>query len=91
MPMRRYADLPNKGGDPEWSGDIHGRKLKQVCGEFRIRGEYQSYEEIKVGNVDRTYKVNCMRDDGKPKSYIVQEVSTYAFKNPVQVVQNPTR
>ncbi len=63
-------------------------KLKQVCDEFRIRGEYQSYDEIKVGNVNRTYKVNFIRDDGKPKSYIVQEVNTYVFKNPIQVMEN---
>ena len=35
-----------------------------------------------MGNVNRTYKVNYIRDDGKPKSYIVQRVNTYVFKNP---------
>ncbi len=29
-------------------------KLRQVCEEFRIEGVYESYEEIKVGNVNRT-------------------------------------
>ena len=41
-----------------------------------------------MGNVNRTYKVNYIRDDGKPKSYIVQRVNTYVFKNPVQVMDN---
>jgi Ser/Thr protein kinase RdoA (MazF antagonist) len=63
-------------------------KLKQVCEAFRIQGTYQSYEEIKMGNVNQTYKVNYLWSDGKAKSYIVQAVNTYVFKNPVQVMEN---
>ena len=63
-------------------------KLQHVCNEFRIEGTYQSYEEIKVGNVNRTYKVNFSREDGSLKSYIVQAVNTYVFKNPEQVMEN---
>ncbi|MDD3409196.1 MAG: aminoglycoside phosphotransferase family protein [Eubacteriales bacterium] len=63
-------------------------KLRQVCEAFRIQGTYQSYEEIKIGNVNQTYKVNYLRNDGKKKSYIVQAVNTYVFKNPVQVMEN---
>ena len=64
------------------------QEIQQVCEAFRIRGAFQSCEEIKMGNVNRTYKVNYIRDDGKPKSYIVQRVNTYVFKNPVQVMDN---
>ncbi len=63
-------------------------KLRKVCKSFRIQGAFQSYDEIKMGNVNRTYKVNFIRDDGKRKSYIVQAVNTYVFKNPVQVMDN---
>ena len=69
-------------------------KLQQVCKEFCIRGEFRSYEEIKVGNVNKTYKVNFSRlDDKNPgkmkdKSYIVQSINTYAFKNPIRVMEN---
>ncbi len=66
-------------------------RLQQVCKEFRIGGTYQSYEEIKVGNVNRTYKVNFLQEDGSPKSYIVQAVNTYVFKNPEQVMENIDR
>lgn len=38
--------------------NITAEKLKQVCEAFRIQGVYQSYEEIKTGNVNQTYKVN---------------------------------
>lgn len=63
-------------------------KLKQVCKAFRIAGTYEGYEEIKVGNVNRTYRVDYRRDDGKKKSYIVQQVNTFVFKKPVEVMEN---
>lgn len=66
-------------------------KLRQICREFRIAGELISYEELKVGNINRTFKVNCLRPDGSPKSYIVQEVNTYVFRDPVGVMENIDR
>lgn len=68
------------------------RKLLQVGEAFRIPGPFFSYEEIKVGNVNHTYKVNYIRDDGtgmaRIKSYLVQRVNTYAFQHPVELMQN---
>ncbi|MGN0802209.1 MAG: hypothetical protein ACI4MF_06395, partial [Candidatus Faecivicinus sp.] len=66
-------------------------KLRQVCEAFRIEGTMCSCEEIKVGNVNRTYKVDFLRDDGKEKSYIVQQVNTFVFKDPVAVMENIDR
>ena len=66
-------------------------KLKSVCSVFRISGTFHSYEEIKIGNVNRTYKVNFLREDNKLKSYIVQQVNTYVFKEPVKVMENIDR
>ena len=71
------------------------RKLLQVGEAFRIPGPFFSYEEIKMGNVNHTYKVNYIRDDGtgmaKIKSYLVQRVNTYAFQHPVELMQNIDR
>ena len=71
------------------------RKLLQVGEVFRIPGPFFSYEEIKMGNVNHTYKVNYIRDDGtgmaKIKSYLVQRVNTYAFQHPVELMQNIDR
>ena len=68
------------------------RKLLQVGEAFRIPGPIFSYEEIKVGNVNHTYKVNYIRDDGtgmaRIKSYLVQRVNTYAFQHPVELMRN---
>ncbi len=63
-------------------------KLHEVCRLFRIYDEYLGYETIQMGNVNRTYKVNVRLPDGNPKSFLVQNVNTYAFRNPVALMDN---
>ena len=63
-------------------------KLKEVCTAFRLPGTYLGYESIQVGIVNRTYKVNFRLDDGKEKSFLVQNVNTYAFRNPIGLMNN---
>ena len=67
--------------------DLH-QKLLEVSRDFRIDYEYLGYETIQMGNVNRTYKVNFRMPDGKPKSFLVQNVNTYAFRNPVGLMEN---
>ena len=67
--------------------DLH-QKLLEVSRLFRIEYEYLGYETIQMGNVNRTYKVNFMLPEGKPKSFLVQNVNTYAFRNPVGLMEN---
>ena len=64
------------------------QKLLDVSRLFRIDYEYLGYETIQMGNVNRTYKVNFMLPEGKPKSFLVQNVNTYAFRNPVGLMDN---
>ena len=67
--------------------DLH-QKLLEVSRLFRIDYEYLGYETIQMGNVNRTYKVNFMLPEGKPKSFLVQNVNTYAFRNPIGLMDN---
>ncbi len=67
--------------------DLH-EKLLEVSRLFRIDYEYLGYETIQMGNVNRTYKVNFLLPEGKPKSFLVQNVNTYAFRNPVGLMDN---
>ena len=67
--------------------DLHD-KLLEVSRLFRIEYEYLGYETIQMGNVNRTYKVNFMLPEGKPKSFLVQNVNTYAFRNPIGLMDN---
>ena len=68
------------------------RQLLHVGEKFCIPGPFFSYEEIKMGNVNHTYKVNYIRDDGSGmaqiKSYLVQRVNTYAFQHPLELMSN---
>ena len=73
--------------------DINTARMLQKIGQaFCIEGPFFSYEEIKMGNVNHTYKVNYVRDDGSGmaqiKSYLVQRVNTYAFQHPIELMQN---
>ena len=42
--------------------------------------------------MNHTYRVNYIRDDGtgmaQIKPYLMQLVNTYAFKNPIQLMEN---
>lgn len=63
-------------------------KLQEVCRLFKIEDEFVGYETIQMGNVNKTYKVNFLLPGGVPKSFLVQNVNTYAFRNPVGLMQN---
>lgn len=63
-------------------------KLMEICAAFRIPGRLSAWEELKVGNINKTYKVTFTRDNGFEKTYIVQQLNTYVFKNPEQVMEN---
>ncbi len=68
------------------------RKLQQVGEAFELEGPFFSYEEISRGNVNHTYKTNYVRDDGTGmaviKSFLVQRVNTYAFRDPIALMDN---
>lgn len=63
-------------------------QLKRVCEGFCIYDEYVGYELIQVGNVNKTYRVKFRLEDGTIKSFLVQNVNTYVFKNPKLVMEN---
>jgi len=62
-------------------------KLRQVCECFHLKGEFKAFQEIKMGNVNRTYRVIYQTPEGE-KSYILQAVNTFVFKQPQQVMAN---
>ena len=64
------------------------RKLRQICEKFRIYDTYLGHEIINVGNVNKTYRVMVRLQDGKEKSFLVQNLNTYVFRNPVQLMEN---
>ena len=63
-------------------------KIKEICRSFGIPGKPVSYKEITVGNVNKTYKADFFCENGTVKSYVVQQINTYVFRNPAQVMAN---
>ena len=63
-------------------------KLQEICRLFRIEGTYVGSETIQMGNVNKTYEVKFIQPNGTPKSYLVQNVNTYAFRQPVELMDN---
>ena len=63
-------------------------KLEQVSRQFRIEGTFVGYETICVGNVNKTYEVKFILPEGTEKSFLVQNVNTYAFRKPIELMEN---
>lgn len=59
--------------------------LRVVGEKFRLKGELESYELITHGNINTTY---CVKYRNPDKSYIFQNVNTYVFREPVEIMKN---
>lgn len=64
------------------------QKLEQVSRLFCIEGTYLGYNTIQVGNVNQTYEVRFLMNDGIEKSFLIQNVNTYAFRHPIELMEN---
>lgn len=73
-----------------WARQTGGKTLKcDCCGQaFCIEGNYLGYEQIKNGNVNRTYEGTYRQPDCSPKNYLVQRVNTYALSQPEELMHN---
>ncbi|MBE5817200.1 MAG: aminoglycoside phosphotransferase family protein [Clostridiales bacterium] len=58
--------------------------IRRVCKKFGRTGEIIDVQEIKIGNINKTYLV-IFSDTEK---YILQQVNTYVFKHPDEIMAN---
>ena len=63
-------------------------KLRRIGEAFRLPGTFLSCEELKKGNVNSTYTTRYALPDGGEQTYLFQKVNTYAFRQPVQLMEN---
>ncbi len=63
-------------------------EIKHVLKQFMFQGKYVSSEELASGNINGTYALTYKLDDGSTKRYILQRISTKAFKNPHELMTN---
>ena len=61
--------------------------LTEIYKIFGLTGEYTGYNVLKNGNINKTYKAD-FKENGKNKSYIIQNINTYVFKKPEYIMEN---
>lgn len=61
--------------------------LTGIGRQFCLPGTFSSYDTVRNGNINHTYKVTYRTDSGE-KTYIFQKVNTHVFKNPVEIMEN---
>lgn len=59
-------------------------KLGSILRQFRIESPITFYEQIKNGNINKTYKADTSGGD----SYIIQKVNTGIFRDPIGLMKN---
>ena len=62
--------------------------LSDIGRRFGLPGILENYEQIKNGNINKTYKVSFITPEEKRKYYVFQLVNTYVFKNPAEIMKN---
>lgn len=62
--------------------------FSRICRVFNVPGQLISVRELKNGNVNHTYKLICRTVDDEDQAYILQNVNTYAFRHPVEIMNN---
>lgn len=63
-------------------------KLAEIGEIFRLNGKIYAFDVVSNGNINTTYSVKFRRFDGSIRSYIVQRINGYVFKNPVEIMSN---
>lgn len=72
-------------------GEFCFEDLKEICSAFCLEGELLGFERLPQGKVNDTFVVSFLRSDGKEKKYIAQKINTYAFHEPVKLMENADR
>ena len=66
-------------------------QIKHVLSAFRFEGRYSRAEELHSGNVNNTYHLYYALPGGGCAQYVLQQINTYAFKKPDEVMSNIVR
>lgn len=66
---------------------MENNDIYELCETFGVKGEIVGVSILSSGHINSTFKVD-VDEDGTMKSYIVQKVNDYVFKNPEQLMEN---
>ena len=62
-------------------------RIKSLCENFNIKGDFDSFEYFKSGHINTTVLVRFSQD-GVMKEYVLQKINKNVFKNPEDVMEN---
>ncbi len=62
--------------------------IKHIIKKFCFRGKYVSAEEMTSGNINATYRLQYLQEDGSTILYVLQKINTVAFRNPEELMAN---
>ncbi|MCL2508640.1 MAG: aminoglycoside phosphotransferase family protein [Oscillospiraceae bacterium] len=62
--------------------------MDEIRESFQIEGEYAGFYPSNYGHINNTFIVNFEQKPGEAKSYVLQEINTSVFKDPVALMEN---
>ena len=65
--------------------------IKHVLKKFRFEGKFVAVEELTSGNINNTFRLTYVLPDGGKREYVLQQINTYVFKKPEEVMSNVHR
>ena len=66
-------------------------EIKHVIKHFAFEGSFQKAEELLSGHINNTYHLFYALPDGSTREYVLQQINTYAFKKPNELMSNVRR
>lgn len=63
-------------------------QIKSILPEFRFSGRFVDCQEIQSGNINNTFHLIYRQADGAQTHYVLQQINSYAFKDPRAVMHN---
>ncbi|MBQ8508139.1 MAG: aminoglycoside phosphotransferase family protein [Clostridia bacterium] len=66
-------------------------QIKHVLRHFNFEGDFVSAEELHSGNINNTFRLRYRQRDGELRDYVLQQINTYVFKKPDEVMSNVQR
>lgn len=65
--------------------------ISQVAERFRFAGKLESASELTAGLINNSYRLNFRLPGGEARAYVLQQINTYVFKRPEEVMSNVRR
>ena len=63
-------------------------RLRAIIDGFAFSGELMECREVITGHINRTYHLTFRQPDGTRREYVLQNINTYAFRQPEQLMEN---